>query len=367
MSLAILGFGTAVPTTVIDQDDATRIAVHLSCRTDEHRTWLPLMYQQTGIRTRRLHFDRSVVRDIMEGTAYSGSVFLPRGTAEDDGPTTGQRMQIYREQAGEFAAQAAAKALRASDVSGKKITHLVTASCTGFHAPGFDLELIDRLGLSPGVARTHVGFMGCHAALNALRVADAFAGADPAALILVCATELCSLHFHYGWDPQKMVANALFADGSAALVGAAHRTAAWKVLAHGSSVLPDSADAMTWTIGDHGFTMTLSKQVPGLIAQHLRPWQVAWLLRQGIRLNDVGSWAVHPGGPRILEVVEESLGIGKDALATSRAVFSEFGNMSSPTVLFILERLINRGSPSPCVALGFGPGMAIEAALIGLE
>jgi predicted naringenin-chalcone synthase len=124
---------------------------------------------------------------------------------------------------------------------------------------------------------------------------------------------------------------------------------------------------MTWTIGDHGFTMTLSKQVPALIHRHLRPWLTAWLAALGLDLAAVGSWAVHPGGPRVLEVVEESLGLGRDALAVSRAVFADYGNMSSPTVLFILERLMRQDAPRPCVALGFGPGMTVEAALFGGE
>jgi predicted naringenin-chalcone synthase len=366
MSFAILGLASAVPPTTIDQDDAARITSQLCCRTDEHRTWLPLLFQQTGIRTRHLQFDPAVIRDVTVGTRHSGSVFLPKGTPDDSGPTTGQRMAVYHREAEDLSVRAAQGALRTAAMKPAAVTHLVTISCTGFQAPGTDLALIHRLALSPGVARTHVGFMGCHGALNGLRVARAFADADPAARVLLCATELCSLHFHYGWDPQKMVANALFGDGSAAVVGAAGGPdSAWRLQASGSTVLPESADAMTWTIGDHGFTMTLSKQVPALIHRHLRPWLTGWLTGLGLDLAAVGSWAVHPGGPRVLEVVEESLGLGRDALAASRAVFADYGNMSSPTVLFILERLMRQDAPRPCVALGFGPGMTVEAALLG--
>jgi prepilin-type processing-associated H-X9-DG protein len=275
-------------------------------------------------------------------------------------------MVVYRREAEELSVRAAQSALDGAGVGPGAITHLVTVSCTGFQAPGVDLALTRRLSLPPGVARTHVGFMGCHGALNGLRVARAFTSADPAARVLLSATELCSLHFHYGWDPQKMVANALFADGSAAVVGAATGPAgAWRLLASGSTVLPESADAMTWTIGDHGFEMTLSKQVPGLIRRHLRPWLSGWLAALGLDLAAVGSWAVHPGGPRVLDVVEEALGLGGTALAVSRGVFADYGNMSSPTVLFILERLARAGAGLPCVALGFGPGMTVEAALLG--
>jgi predicted naringenin-chalcone synthase len=121
---------------------------------------------------------------------------------------------------------------------------------------------------------------------------------------------------------------------------------------------------MTWTIGDHGFAMTLCKKVPGLIATHLRPWLTAWLAANGVAREGVGSWAIHPGGPRILDAVEETLQLDRRVTAAAREIFAEYGNMSSPTVLFILDRLRARRAPRPCVALGFGPGLVVEAALI---
>jgi prepilin-type processing-associated H-X9-DG protein len=274
-------------------------------------------------------------------------------------------MDIYRPVAEDLAARAAATALHQAGHDPGAITHLITVSCTGFQAPGVDLALVQRLVLSSETARTHIGFMGCHGALNGLRVAHAFTAADPHALVLLSATEICSLHFRYGWDPQKMVANALFADGSAAAVCAAVGPAGtWRVRASGSTLLPDSADAMTWSVGDHGFEMTLSKQVPALIGRHLRAWLTTWLAGFGLELAAVGSWAIHPGGPRVLDIVEDALGLGQDALAVSRAVFADHGNMSSPTVLFILDRLARAAARGPCVALGFGPGMTMEAALL---
>jgi predicted naringenin-chalcone synthase len=276
-------------------------------------------------------------------------------------------MELYCDGAGRLAFQSAKQALAGSGASASEITHLVTVSCTGFGAPGVDVELMRRLALSPATQRTHIGFMGCHGALNALRVAAAYAGADPAARILVCATELCSLHYHFGWDPQKIVANAIFADGSAAVVGAAAPAASadvWRLTASGSYVFPASENAMTWTVGDHGFEMTLAKNVPGLIAAHLRPWLESWLRRRGVDLKNVGSWAIHPGGPRILDAVEEGLDLDKKATTVARDVFAEYGNMSSPTVLFILDRLRRLRAARPCVALGFGPGLTAEVALI---
>jgi predicted naringenin-chalcone synthase len=229
-----------------------------------------------------------------------------------------------------------------------------------------DLTLVNGLDLPPTVQRTHVGFMGCHGAVNGLRVGSAFTGAEPTARVLLCAVELCSLHYFYGWEPSKVIANALFADGAAAVVGAppaASPAGAWTVTATASRLLPDSAGAMTWTIGDHGFEMTLSKHVPRLIAVHVRPWLQQWLAAFDLALSDVGSWALHPGGPRILEAVEEGLGL-PGAAAVSRAVFADCGNMSSPTLLFILDRLRTAEAARPCVALAFGPGLMAEAALL---
>jgi predicted naringenin-chalcone synthase len=367
MSLALAGFGTAVPATRITQAEGLGIARTLCCRTDEQATWLPGIYTHSGIETRHLAFGTDLIRDILEGTRLSGSPFLPTGAPDDRGPTAGERMRHYAEHAGPLAVRAARAALERSGLGPRDITHLVSVSCTGFRAPGVDVELIKGLGLAPTVPRTHLGFMGCHGALNGLRVARAFVEADPAARVLLCAVELCGLHYHYDWDPQRMIANALFADGAAAVVGVPDATApagAWRVAANGACLFPDCEDAMTWTVGDYNFEMTLSKRVPGLIGEGLRPWLEAWLAESGVALQDVASWAVHPGGPRILGAVEEALGLGREQAAASRAVFAEYGNMSSPTVLFILERLWSQGAPGPCVALGFGPGLAAEAALL---
>jgi predicted naringenin-chalcone synthase len=350
----------------LTQAEAVRLARAVCCRSEHEATWLPAIYGGSGIEKRHLAFDRAIIQDILDGTRHSGSLFLPTGREDDHGPSCGQRMRHYQEQAPLLAQTAARGALDRSMLPASAVTHLVTVTCTGFFAPGLDILLIKDLGLRPTVARTHVGFMGCHGALNGLRVAEAFAKADRQACILVCAVELCGLHYHYRWDPQKMIANALFADGAAAVVGVSESAApadAWRVAATGSCVFADSASAMTWTIGDHNFEMTLDKCVPGLIARNLRPWLADWLGENGLTIAQIASWAVHPGGPRILSAVEETLGFGPHTLNDSKAVLAECGNMSSPTLLFILDRLQRRNAPRPCVALGFGPGLVAEAVL----
>lgn len=363
MSFAILGMGTAQPPTALTQDEAARVARALCAGSDEQAQTLHNLHRHTAITTRHLAFTRAEIDDVLHGTRTTASVFLPTGRPDDAGPTTQQRMERYAQEAVSLALAASRQALDESGLSPITITHLVTVSCTGFRAPGVDIRLMKALGLPATTQRTHVGFMGCHGALNGLRAAAAYAGADPAARVLLCAVELCGLHYHYGWDPKRMVANALFADGAAAVVGAAVEQAFWRVTGSGSCLFADSEWAMTWDIGDHGFDMTLSTKVPELIARNLRPWLEGWLADNNLRLGDVASWAVHPGGPRVLTAVEEALGLDTTATAVSLDVFASCGNMSSPTVLFILERLRAQNAPRPCVALAFGPGLVAEAAL----
>jgi predicted naringenin-chalcone synthase len=275
-------------------------------------------------------------------------------------------MTCYAERAVPLADQASRAALAAASLPASAVTHLVTVSCTGFLAPGVDVALIGRLGLSTNVERTHIGFMGCQGALNGLRVARALAQ-TPSARVLVCAVELCGLHFQYSSEPDTIVANSLFADGAAAaVIGAAGsgQDGCWRVSANGAGLIADSLDAMTWSIGTHGFSMTLSPRVPSLIEEHLRPWMTSWLATHGFDLNDVRSWAIHPGGTRILSATERALGLDPAAAAASRDILATCGNMSSPTVLFVIEAMMARSASRPCVALAFGPGLSIEAALL---
>ncbi len=355
MGFSIHGLGTAVPSRSVTQERAAELTSLWSGHDPAETRRRAALYRRTGIRERHLV--------VLEPEALDAARESARG------PSTRWRMRRFEQEIGPLALQAAQQAIVASGLEPGSITHLVTVSCTGFSAPGLDLSLIPSLGLPPGVERTHIGFMGCHGALNGLRVARAFAESDPSSRVLLCAAELCSLHFRYDVESDRSVANALFADGAAAIVGA-HQTSpatdstAWRVVGSGSCLLPDSADAMSWRIGDHGFVMTLSPRVAGLIAAELRPWLEGWLERFGLSLDAIGSWAVHPGGPRIIDAVEEAIGLDQSATEDSREVLASFGNMSSPTVLFILDRLRRRNAPRPCVALAFGPGLVIEAALL---
>ena len=359
MSLLIAGIGTAVPEYQIEQSDAAEQASHLSCQTLPQQRLLKTLYRRAGVQTRH----SVLLESGTNGRAAQQSFYT---AAMPQGPSTAERMAAYESHASRLAIAAARSALADSDIEPDEISHLVTVSCSGFSAPGVDLTLIAELELPTATSRTHIGFMGCHGALNGLRVARAFAATDPDAHVLVSAVELCSLHHQYHWQPDQIVANALFADGSAAaVVRAADRaTGGWHVVDQRSSVIPDSADMMNWRIGDHGFQMSLSPQVPQVICDTLGPWLAAWLAEHGLDVAHVGCWAIHPGGPRILDACAQAMELDAACLADSQDVLGEFGNMSSPTVLFILDRLRRRDAPRPCVMLAFGPGLTIEAALV---
>ena len=353
MPLSLIGLGTAVPRRRISQREALALAPQMRNASPRQQRLLERIYQRSGVMHRHC-------------------IPLP----DSSNPSTAERMRSYQPAALELALEACRLALKDAGIEASAITHLITVSCTGFGAPGFDLALIANLPLAMDVARTHVGFMGCHGAFNGLRVARAFVEADPSACVLLCAVELCSLHLQEGWNPDHIVANALFADGAGAVVavaadgagvGSTNKTGL-QLVASSSTVLPDTEELMGWIIEDHGFSMVLSSKVPSRIAAQLRPWLEQWLAGLGLSLPEIETWAVHPGGPRILGAVQESAGLQPAQIELSTAVLRQFGNMSSATILFVLERL--RTSPDhngPCLALGFGPGLAVEAALLMVQ
>lgn len=271
-------------------------------------------------------------------------------------PPTSRRMEVYAE-------AAPALALKAIEALGEKtslagITHLVVASCTGFMAPGVDQVIAERLRLDPGVERTLVGFMGCYAAVAALRVAHHIARSEPTARVLVVTVELSTLHLIDTQNLTALLAMLQFADGAAAAIVSADPS---NVAIEGffATTLPASGDLIRWSIGDEGFEMHLSGEVPGRITQALRePGTRSRIL--GDRDPSAIDWAVHAGGRSILDAVEHALDLPTDALGASRSVLQCFGNMSSATLMFVLADLMERPTPADGIALAFGPGLAAE-------
>ncbi|MEI7658411.1 MAG: type III polyketide synthase [Phycisphaerae bacterium] len=365
MNAFLAGIGLASPHGTITSAESVDLASMIAGEGAD-RAAASRLATGTGIRTRS-----SVLWREGEGQSMYG----PPREGHRDGPGTAERLREATRHASELAEAASRRAMAASRAEASSITHVVTASCTVLEAPGFDQALMEQLGLDRGVRRTNVGFMGCHAAINALAMADAIVRADPRAVALVCCVELCSLHMHYSSRPDRLVANALFADGAAACVvrGSAAADDAPAIRVFGSRLFGDergrpTREAMAWSIGDHGFEMTLSPRVPRLLETACGPWIDEVLRRAGLSRGEVGGWAIHPGGPRVVEAIAKGLDLSprakEQAESDALGVLADHGNMSSATVLFILERLASRGVPRPWVAMAFGPGLAGEAMVV---
>lgn len=290
---------------------------------------------------------------VLPRTEDGGSPVCPGGFYAGDDPTTAARMALYAEHAPALALSAIARL--DTDLSG--ITHLVVASCTGFVAPGVDQIIARTLGLSPTVERLLVGFMGCYAAVTALRSAAHIVRSEPDARVLVVTVELSSLHLSRTDTLESLLAMLQFGDGAAAALVSA-KGAGLSIEAPFATTLPDSEELIRWDIGDNGFLMHLSGQVPGRIAEALRDPALVRTLAGG-NAAQVDAWAVHAGGRSILDAVEHGLGLTADALSDSRHVLHEGGNMSSSTLMFVLARMMGRPVERG-VALAFGPGLAAE-------
>lgn len=342
---------------------------------DVHDAFVSFVGGMIQDRRDQLIFRRMVGRaDIDHRWSYFTPVTDPDGfTADQEGfyrpgafPGTARRMQRFEE----TGPRLAIAAIEALGIAGERerLTHLVVASCTGFVAPGIDQLLVKALGLDPGIERTVVGFMGCYAAVNSLRLAHHFVRSDPSARVLVVNLELCTLHFQETGNIETLLSMLLFGDGcSAALVTAEEHGLA--LTDFRAATIADSNEAITWRVGDQGFDMHLSGEVPQRInkalAAEAQRGDAGGLLR-GQRPDDYAVWAVHAGGRTILDAVESGFGLGQGALHWSRDVLRDFGNMSSATLMFVLQRMmagigtsVERDAPGFAVA--FGPGLAAES------
>ncbi|MCC9657031.1 type III polyketide synthase [Rhodopirellula halodulae] len=367
MTAQILAIATAHPTHQADLAFSTHCAQSMSCEDETQANKLAKLYRRTGVDTRG-----SVLVEKGDAGELTQSFYPPLVDGDDRGPTMETRNDRFAAEAPALATQAGQRAIDASGVKPSEITHVVTVTCTGFNAPGIDVQLIERLNLPVTTQRVQVGFMGCHGLINAMRTARGLVAVEPEAVVLIVCIELCSLHYQYGYDAQRIVSGSLFADGSAGLIVAGaessnrdgHSDPIGEILTVGSCLIPDSQDAMTWRIGDNGFIMTLEASVPGFIEANLRGFMEPWLAKAGLTLDQIGGWAVHPGGVRILQSVEVALGLEPDALDISREVLREHGNMSSATLGFVLQKFTQRRVPGPWLMLGFGPGLEIEVAVV---
>jgi alpha-pyrone synthase len=340
----IIAIGTAVPASECNDRYSDWARRQLG---EREAVLLERMLQRSGIG------DRYTVLSADDTNIAAGSFY-----AADEPPGTLARMAVYAREAPELALAAIAELGELGDV-----THVVVASCTGFTAPGLDQVIARRLGLSPTVERVVIGFMGCYAGVTALRTAGHLVRSDPDARVLVIAVELCSLHLQATDRLESLLAMAQFADGAAAAL-VTSQGPGLELHEPLSMTLEDSDALITWTIGDTGFAMELSGEVPGRLAEALEHDDVVATITAGQPVDTIDAWAIHPGGKSIIDAVERGLGLESAEVAASREVLREYGNMSSATVLFVLQRLM-ADHPQSGVALAFGPGLAMEGLHFG--
>lgn len=332
---------------------------------DIHDAFIGWARERVPDNERRL-FDRMASR---AGIAHRWSVLptAPGSPVEAGGfyaaepfPGTADRMALYARAAPDLARAAVRDLAGRAPLDG--VTHLVVASCTGFVAPGIDQILARELGLDGSVERTLIGFMGCYAAVAALRTARHIVRSEPDARVLVVTVELSTLHLQAESAIEPLLAMLQFGDGAAAALVSADRVG----VALGrpfAATLPDSDALIRWDITDRGFAMHLSGEVPGRIAAALADPAFVATMTGGARVD---GWAVHAGGRSILDAVEQALHLPADALAASRAVLADNGNMSSATLMFVLARMLD-SPPARGVALAFGPGLAAEGIAFGTD
>ncbi|GAB3231167.1 type III polyketide synthase [Glycomyces halotolerans] len=281
--------------------------------------------------------------------------------------TTAERMRRYGTEAPPLGHRAIETALTDAGIDADELGLLAVASCTGYATPGLDIQLAGSLPLRPDAQRLLVGHMGCHAAIPGLGAVADFTAARGRPAALLCL-ELTSLHVQpASAEVEQVVTHSLFGDAAAAVVLLPDepRPPGLRVVDIAARTDTDRSGHMTWDVTDLGFRMGLSPEVPDALAEQIGPLVKDLLSRHGLDLPDVRAWAAHPGGPRILDAIEDGLGLPPEALAVSRSVLSEHGNCSSATVLLVLRELLDRAGPDgPIVALAFGPGLSLYAALL---
>ncbi|RMF85500.1 MAG: type III polyketide synthase [Planctomycetota bacterium] len=294
------------------------------------------------------------------GTVGRSPLYLP-AEEQPNGPTMGARNRLFAEESAKLVRQVLDGL---SHASLKKIDVLVTCSCTHASSPGLEHTILTGSPVPATCSRWNLGFMGCSAALAGLRLAHGLAASNPRALIVAC--ELSSLHFQYSDQLDQLTANLLFSDGAAA-VHVSPEPSAVRIVDCRCVTAPQHADQMVWFADDFGLRLHLSQELPATLAALLPQAVREMLSDHELESRHVDHWLVHPGGPQILDSVENCLGLGAGRLDLSRSVLRRYGNMSSPTICFILKEHIERRLDGWCVALAFGPGLTIELALLDIR
>jgi len=325
---------------------------------EEDKRKIRFLYRQGGINSRY-----SVIPDYSLPAA--GWEFYSPTENLEPFPSLEKRMQWYKQYAAELSLSAVRNCMEQQD---RPITHLITVSCTGMSAPGLDLELLELLDLPATTFRTSVNFMGCYAAIHALKIADAFCRADKTANVLIVCTELCTLHFQKDPSVDNITSSMLFSDGSAAALISGDDNAAGLSIDHFySMVSPKGKKDMAWELSSKGFQMTLSSYIADMIEGDFNELVSQAIAAAGLDKADITQWCIHPGGKKILEAVHKSLEFTNGQLQPCYDVLRDFGNMSSPTVLFVLEKImkgLDGKSGNKIFGAAFGPGLTMETFIL---
>jgi alpha-pyrone synthase len=362
----ITSLGLANPENRFSQSAIADFMIRAMHLDDQKATKLRALYRASGIESRH-----SVLEDYGKLDHFT---FYGNNDSLEPFPTTAERLTLFRKHAVELSKQSALRCLAPREgMMNQAITHLVVVSCTGMYAPGLDIDLMHELKLRRDVQRTCVNFMGCYAAFNALRLADSICGNAPEAKVLIVCTELCSIHFQKNHTEENLLANALFADGSASLLveGKPRPGLNLRPLAFYCDVFSEGEKDMAWTVGNAGFEMRLSSYVPEIIGRGIKHLTTRLLERISADISDVKYFAIHPGGKKILEVIEKELGLTGEQNRPAYDVLRKYGNMSSPTVLFVLKQICEGlngvDGGRKILSVAFGPGLTMESMILEIE
>jgi len=352
MNSSIVSIGLSNPGSPIPQAEISRFMQVAHQLDAQERRKLDFLYRKSGIDSRHSVLDDFQTEEVSDFT------FFPKNKELHPFPGTAARMQVFEEKGPELAEQAVRSALQQAEVEANSLTHLVLISCTGMVAPGLELDLMRRLGIPSSVERYCIHFMGCYAAFTGLRLADQLVKANPKARVLVVSVELCTLHFQKEYTEDNLLANSLFGDGAAAAV-VMQSEKGLQIKNYFSEVLWEGEKDMAWKIGDFGFEMRLSQYIPSLLNQGIR--RLRDLFEAKFNFSKVRHVAIHPGGKQILIQVQEAFGLSPEVNRHALEVLRTCGNMSSASILFVLERMLQDSSiQGDILALGFGPGLTLE-------
>lgn len=353
----IISIETSVPEFCHNQDSIRQYMQTAYGLDEVEGRKLSFLYRQSQIQQRH-----SVVEDFSNDNEEG--IFASHTTP----PTLEERMQLYGRHALPLSLQAVRKCI-AGIIEPGEITHLISVSCTGMSAPGLDLQIAEALSLPANIFRTSVNFMGCYAAIHALKIAKMICDTTPEAKVMIVCTELCTIHFQLPYTADNAASSLLFADGCAAVLvsDSIEKENAIQLHKFFSEVSYKGKCDMTWELGQHGFLMTLSAFVPQLIQEDIALLVQNALRENGISNSDITHWCIHPGGRRILDVIQDQLGLTNEDMAYSRKVLAEYGNMSSPTILFVLKEILQQNPAGPMKIFGvaFGPGLTMETFIAG--